>query len=52
MGEGDFAALGVALRVATEDGSRGARGLVTELLESALAERRGARASTPAVPSR
>ena len=46
MGEGDFAALGVALRVATEDGSRGARGLVTELLEAALAERPGARVYT------
>ena len=46
MGEGDFAALGVALRVATEDGSRGARGLVTELLEGALAGRPGARVYT------
>jgi dihydroorotate dehydrogenase electron transfer subunit len=36
MGEGDFAALGVSLRVATEDGSRGERGLVTELLERAI----------------
>jgi dihydroorotate dehydrogenase electron transfer subunit len=36
MGEGDFAALGVALGVATEDGSRGERGLVTELLEAEL----------------
>lgn len=38
MGEADFAALGVPLRVATEDGSRGERGLVTALLERALAE--------------
>jgi dihydroorotate dehydrogenase electron transfer subunit len=38
MGARDFEALGAELRVATEDGSRGARGLVTELLEAALAE--------------
>jgi dihydroorotate dehydrogenase electron transfer subunit len=37
MGEADFAALGVGLRVATEDGSRGERGLVTDLLEAELA---------------
>ena len=37
MGEEDFAELGVALQVATEDGSRGHRGRVTELLETALA---------------
>jgi dihydroorotate dehydrogenase electron transfer subunit len=43
MGERDFAALGVPLRVATEDGSRGTRGLVTELLERALAEPGSAR---------
>jgi dihydroorotate dehydrogenase electron transfer subunit len=36
MGERDFAELDVALRVATEDGSRGHPGLVTELLEPAL----------------
>jgi dihydroorotate dehydrogenase electron transfer subunit len=42
MGEADFAALGVALRIATEDGSRGQRGLVTDLLERALAEPQGA----------
>jgi dihydroorotate dehydrogenase electron transfer subunit len=36
MGERDFAALDVALEVATEDGSRGVRGLVTELLERRL----------------
>jgi len=38
MGEGDFAALGVRLEIATEDGSRGTRGLVTDLLEAALAQ--------------
>lgn len=38
MGRADFAALGVDLRVATEDGSAGRRGLVTALLEEALAE--------------
>jgi dihydroorotate dehydrogenase electron transfer subunit len=38
MGLEDFTALGVDLRLATEDGSRGARGLVTELLEAALDE--------------
>jgi len=38
MGLEDFEALGVDLRVATEDGSRGARGLVTELLEAAIDE--------------
>jgi dihydroorotate dehydrogenase electron transfer subunit len=41
MGERDFealGALGAELRVATEDGSRGERGLVTELLEASLAE--------------
>lgn len=36
MGCDDFEALGVELRVATEDGSRGHRGRVTELLEAAL----------------
>jgi dihydroorotate dehydrogenase electron transfer subunit len=41
MGEGDFAALGAALRIATEDGSRGTPGLVTALLESALAPQPG-----------
>jgi dihydroorotate dehydrogenase electron transfer subunit len=46
MGEADFAALGVSLRIATEDGSRGERGLVTELLERALKERGGARVYT------
>ncbi len=38
MGADDFEALGVELRIATEDGSRGRRGLVTALLEEALAE--------------
>jgi len=38
MGRDDFAALGVELRIATEDGSAGHQGLVTELLERALAE--------------
>ena len=53
MGGDDFAALGVELRVATEDGSRGTRGLVTELLEAALDEPgRRARSSTPAVRRR
>jgi dihydroorotate dehydrogenase electron transfer subunit len=36
MGQDDFAALGVDLRIATEDGSTGQRGLVTELLPGAL----------------
>ena len=43
MGRDDFAALDVALDVATEDGSAGRRGLVTELLEDRLAESPGAR---------
>ena len=43
MGEADFAALGVGLQIATEDGSRGVRGLVTQLLERALAEPGAAR---------
>ena len=38
MGRADFAALGVELRLATEDGSAGRQGLVTALLEEALAE--------------
>jgi dihydroorotate dehydrogenase electron transfer subunit len=37
MGETDFAELGVELQIATEDGSRGEKGLVTTLLEAALA---------------
>jgi dihydroorotate dehydrogenase electron transfer subunit len=42
MGEADFAACGVPLAVATEDGSRGERGLVTRLLEGVLASAGGA----------
>ncbi len=38
MGRDDFAALGVPLDVATDDGSEGRPGLVTALLEAALAE--------------
>jgi dihydroorotate dehydrogenase electron transfer subunit len=38
MGRADFEALGVELRVATEDGSAGRCGLVTDLLDAALAE--------------
>ena len=37
MGEADFAASGVSLAIATEDGSRGVRGRVTDLLGDALA---------------
>jgi dihydroorotate dehydrogenase electron transfer subunit len=37
MAEDDSRALGVELQLATEDGSAGRRGLVTELLEEALA---------------
>jgi len=36
MGEADFASSGLPLRIATEDGSRGERGLVTDLLEQEL----------------
>jgi dihydroorotate dehydrogenase electron transfer subunit len=36
MGADDFAGLGVDLCLATEDGSRGTRGLVTDLLREAL----------------
>jgi dihydroorotate dehydrogenase electron transfer subunit len=36
MGEADFAASGIDLAVATEDGTRGTRGLVTDLLADAL----------------
>ena len=42
MGEPDFVALGVEVERATEDGSAGHRGLVTELLEAALAREAGA----------
>lgn len=38
MGREDFEALGVELALATEDGGEGHRGLVTDLLEQALAE--------------
>ncbi len=37
MGRGDFVGFGARLRVATEDGSVGERGLVTDLLEAELA---------------
>jgi dihydroorotate dehydrogenase electron transfer subunit len=37
MGVADFEAVGVPLEIATEDGSLGTRGLVTQLLEAALA---------------
>ncbi len=36
MGEADFVSAGLPLRIATEDGSRGERGLVTDLLEQEL----------------
>jgi len=42
MGEADFAASKIELAIATEDGSRGTRGLVTDLLETALAGARNA----------
>jgi len=37
MGRADFVAFGARVRVATEDGSAGERGLVTDLLEAELA---------------
>jgi dihydroorotate dehydrogenase electron transfer subunit len=43
MGVEDFESLGVDLRLATEDGSAGEQGLVTALLEAALAEAGAAR---------
>lgn len=43
MGVEDFRALGVELRLATEDGSAGVRGRVTDLLSAALAEGGAAR---------
>jgi dihydroorotate dehydrogenase electron transfer subunit len=43
MGVADFEALGIDLRIATEDGSVGERGLVTRLLEAALGEPGAAR---------
>ena len=45
LAEADFRALGARVEVATEDGARGHRGLVTELLERALAEPEGAEAA-------
>ncbi len=42
LAEDDFRRLGVPVAVATDDGSRGHRGLVTELVERALAGRPGA----------
>jgi dihydroorotate dehydrogenase electron transfer subunit len=42
MGDADFTASGIDLAVATEDGSRGTRGLVTDLLTGALAGARDA----------
>lgn len=38
MGREDFAELGVSLHIATEDGSEGRKGLVTELLSELLAQ--------------
>jgi dihydroorotate dehydrogenase electron transfer subunit len=46
MGVEDFEALGVEVRLATEDGSRGAPGRVTELLTAALDEGGPARVYT------
>ena len=42
MGTSDFAECGIQLAIATEDGSRGERGLVTHLLEGGLASADGA----------
>ena len=42
MGQRDFAGLACTLRIATEDGSEGERGLVTDLLEHALEDEGGA----------
>jgi dihydroorotate dehydrogenase electron transfer subunit len=36
MGRADFEGIGVELRVATDDGSDGTRGLVTDLLEAEI----------------
>ena len=41
MGLADFEALGISLQIATENGSAGQRGLVTELLEDALTREGG-----------
>ena len=38
MGRADFEALGVEVQIATEDGSLGRKGLVTEILAEALAK--------------
>lgn len=43
MGRGDFERLELDLRIATEDGSEGTRGLVTELLSQALEREAAAR---------
>ena len=37
----DFQRLGIDVRLATDDGSRGHHGLVTDMLEQVLSERRG-----------
>ena len=42
MAAGDFEKLGINLRIATEDGSRGRKGLVTDVLTELLAETDGA----------
>ena len=47
--EEEFAGLGWCVRVATDDGSRGHGGFVTELLEQALARATGKRAQPPTV---
>jgi dihydroorotate dehydrogenase electron transfer subunit len=44
MAAGDFTKLGVNLRIATEDGSQGIRGLVTDVLEEVLTAGEGAAA--------
>jgi len=41
VGEAELAAAGVPVRVATDDGSRGHRGFVTDLLQQALAHESG-----------
>ena len=46
MAAGDFEKLGLDLRFATEDGSRGTKGLVTDVLKALLAETREADADT------
>ena len=49
LAEQEFAELGWQMQVATDDGSRGHHGLVTELLEQALARVAGPEARPPAV---